>query len=160
MIRTALAVAAVGAALISGASPAPARGAPSAGADSVRVCVLVGDSLREVPAAVDAATGDTLVGGGQRFRDAHPSGTGYAESAEWYIASSPMVLGGRRYEKFGLPRVARPELLAPAGRHEGVPLFAEAGAAARPPEVYYVPVRPGCVFQPYLVPHANVRGRR
>jgi hypothetical protein len=109
---------------------------------------------------VDAATGDTLVEGGRRFRDAYPAGEGYAAGVNWYIAHSPMVVGGRRYEKFGLLRVLQPGLLAPAGRHEGVPLFAEAGAAARPPEVYYVPVRPGCVFQPYMVPHSDVRGRR
>jgi hypothetical protein len=34
------------------------------------------------------------------------------------------------------------------GEHAGVPLFSEAGWRG-PLEVLYIPVRPGCVFQPY-----------
>ncbi|HEV2733636.1 MAG TPA: hypothetical protein VGV85_02320 [Longimicrobiaceae bacterium] len=159
-MRASLAAAALGAALLASPSPAAAQGAATAGSDSLRVCVLVGDSLREVAATADAATGDTLVAGGQRLLEAYPPDRGYAEGATWYIANAPLVAGGRRHEKIGMPRVIAPGLLVPGGRHEGVPLFTDARAAGTVPEVYYVPVRRGCLFQPYVVPVYNVRGRR
>lgn len=159
-IRASLAAAALCAALVAAPSPAAAQGATSAGSDSLRVCVLVGDSLREVAAMEDAATGDTLVAGGRRLLEAYPPDRGYAEGAGWYIANSPLVVGGRRHEKIGMPRVIAPGLLVPGGRHEGVPLFTDARAVGTVPEVYYVPVRRGCLFQPYTVPVYSVRGRR
>jgi hypothetical protein len=151
-MRASLAAAALGAALLASPSPAAAQEAATAGPDSLRVCVLVGDSLREVPATRDAATGDTLVAGGRRFREAYPAGKGYAEGATWYAATSRLVIGKRRHEKIGQPRLIAPGLLALAGHHEGVPLFVEAGADVTVPPFYYVPVRPGCVFQAYEVP--------
>jgi hypothetical protein len=48
--------------------------------------------------------------------------------------------------------------VARAGDFQGVPIFAEAGQAR--PDVIYLPVRPGCEFQPYQVETkaGNVRG--
>jgi hypothetical protein len=154
-----LAVAALGV-LLASLSPAAAQGAAAAGSDSLRVCVLVGDSLREVAATTDTATGDTLVAGGQRLLEAYPPEKGYAEGATWYITNAPLVVGRHRHEKIGQPRVIAPGLLVPGGRHQGVPLFADARAVGTVPEVYYVPVRRGCLFQPYMVPVYSVRGRR
>lgn len=42
-----------------------------------------------------------------------------------------------------------PGALERVGSCDGVPLFGEVGAP-RPPEVYFVPVGPGCEFQPYI----------
>lgn len=137
--------------MLTALSPAAAQGAQSVGSDSLRVCVLVGDTLREVPATTDEATGDTLVGG-KRFREAYPAGKGYAESAPWYSARSWIDIGKRRHEKIGQARLVPPELLVPAGHHRGVPLFVAAGSDVTVPRFYYVPVRPGCVFQAYEVP--------
>ena len=160
MIRPSLAAAALGAALLVSPAPAGAQGSAAAGSDSLRVCVLEGDSLREVAATTDTATGDTLVAGGRRLLEAYPPEKGYAEGATWYIATSPLVVGGRRYDKFGMPRVIAPGLLAPGGRHQGVPLFVDARTVGTVPPIYYVPVRRGCLFQPYMVPVRDVRGRR
>ncbi|HLL46101.1 MAG TPA: hypothetical protein VK399_05315 [Longimicrobiaceae bacterium] len=159
-MRACLAAGVLGTALLFGVLPATAQGAPSAGPDSLRVCVLEGDSLREVAAATDAETGDTLVAGGRRLLEAYPPDRGYAEGAGWYIANSPLVVGGRRHEKIGMPRVIAPGLLVPGGQHQGVPLFTDARALGTVAEVYYVPVRRGCLFQPYVVPVYSVRGRR
>jgi hypothetical protein len=150
-MRASLAAAALGAALLASLSPATAQNATPAGSDSLRVCVLVGDSLRELPATIDPATGDTLVGG-KRFPAAFGKGRGYAESAPWYSARSWLVIGKRRHEKILQPRLIAPGLLAPAGRQKGVPLFVAAGDDVAGPRFYYVPVRPGCVFQAYEVP--------
>jgi hypothetical protein len=151
-VRASLAAAALGAALLAPPSPAAAQGAAAAASDSLRVCVLVGDSLRELPATIDPATGDTLAGG-KRYPAAFRKGRGYAESESWYVDNSAQTIHGHWTVKFGVIRVVLPPaLLAPVGRYRGVPLFVAAGAAAPVPPVYYVPVRPGCVFQPYAVP--------
>jgi hypothetical protein len=150
-MRASLAAAGLGAALLVAMSPAAAQGAATPGSDSLRVCVLAGDSLRELPATIDPATGDTLVGG-KRYPAAFRKGRGYAESKSWFVATSRLVIGGRRHEKIGQPRLIAPGLLAPAGHQAGVPLFVEAGADVPVPRFYYVPVRPGCVFQAYEVP--------
>jgi hypothetical protein len=51
--------------------------------------------------------------------------------------------------RYGLPRVLGVNEVTRMGEFQGVPLFAEAGQSR--PEVVYVPVRPGCEFQPYQV---------
>lgn len=149
--RALLVAAALGAALVSGPPPAAARGAAHAGLDSLRVCVLVGDSLREVPGTTDPATGDTLTVAGRPFAEATLSGR-YAEREDWYVQRLPLTLQEHWTVKFGGLRVVPPELLAFAGHHEGVPLFVATGAYVTVPPIFYVPVRPGCVFQPYAVP--------
>jgi hypothetical protein len=65
----------------------------------------------------------------------------------------------RRYVKYGLPRVLGVNEVTRVGEFQGVPIFAEAGRTA-PYEVIYVPVRPGCEFQPYQteVKVGGVRG--
>jgi len=88
------------------------------------------------------------------------AGEGYAESATWFVNSEPVTFMGRRYVKYGLPRVLGTGDVHAAGTVQGVTVFAEHAANAEHPEVIYVPVRPGCEFQPYQyeVKAGGVRG--
>jgi hypothetical protein len=124
----------------------------------IRVCVVENGALREVTATYNTATGDTTVGG-RPFASAYPATTGYAAGQAWFINSEPITVMGRRYVKFGLPRVLGAGEVSRVGDHMGVPVFAEAGATGTS-EVIYLPVRPGCEFQPYQteVKTGGVRG--
>jgi hypothetical protein len=122
----------------------------------LRVCVVENGMLREVTAQYNTRSGDTTVNG-QPF-SALPT-TGYAAGATWYINNEPIRVNGRRYVRYGLPRVLGVSELMRSAEYQGVPVFAEAGAQGTP-EVLYVPVRPGCEFQPYQleVKAGGVRG--
>jgi hypothetical protein len=120
----------------------------------IRVCVVENGALREVRAMYNTQTGDTTVNG-----QPIPATTGYAAGATWYINNEPITVGGRRYVRYGLPRVLGVSEVTRTADYMGVPVFAEAGALGTP-EVLYVPVRPGCEFQPYQleVKAGGVRG--
>jgi hypothetical protein len=120
----------------------------------IRVCVVEGGMLREVTAMYNTQTGDTTVNG-QRI----PATTGYAAGATWYINNEPITVNGRRYVRYGLPRVLGVNEVTRTADYQGVSVFAEAGAQGTP-EVLYIPVRPGCEFQPYQleVKAGGVRG--
>jgi hypothetical protein len=125
---------------------------------TIRVCVVEGTALREVEAMYNPATGDTMVAG-QAFATAYPATTGYASGATWYINNEPITINGRRYVRFGLPRVVGVTEVSRTGEYQGVGVFTEASATGTP-DVIYIPVRPGCEFQPYQyeVPARGVRG--
>ncbi|HEX8272093.1 MAG TPA: hypothetical protein VF615_05545, partial [Longimicrobiaceae bacterium] len=59
----------------------------------------------------------------------------------------------------GLPRVVGVTEVSRTGEYQGVGVFTEASATGTP-DVIYIPVRPGCEFQPYQyeVPARGVRG--
>jgi hypothetical protein len=142
------------------APPPPAEIAPTPPSD-IQVCVVQDGELRMVRAQYETRTTDTLVDG-RPFAAVYPDTIGYAAAAEWYANDEYITLNGRRYVKYGLPRVILPhELLTRAGEYQGVPLFAEEGKVVAETEhgqtsdIRYVPVRPGCEFQPYEH-HANV----
>jgi len=115
----------------------------------VRVCVLKDGGLAAVPVVRDPRTGDSTYLD-QPFARAFPTDSTYAANAPWYASHERIALPGARYQyvKYGLPRVLPMELLARYGEHHGVPMFIEVGMPA-PPEVLYIPVRPGCEFQAY-----------
>ena len=113
----------------------------------IQVCVVEGGMLRNVTATYNTRTADTTYQG-RRFSEAFPATTGYAGGATWYINTEPMMLNGRRYVKYGLPRVLGVNEVTRVGEFQGVSVFAETGATGTP-EVVYVPVRTGCEFQPY-----------
>jgi hypothetical protein len=115
----------------------------------ISVCVVQNGALTTVTAQYNRTTGDTTVNG-QRFSVAYPATTGYAASATWYINNEPITVNGRRYVKYGLPRVLGVNEVTRVADYMGVPVFAEAGATGAT-EVLYIPVRPGCEFQPYQV---------
>ena len=120
----------------------------------IRVCVVENGALREITAMYNTQTGDTTVNG-QRI----PATMGYAAGATWYINNEPITVNDRRYVRYGLPRVLGVNEVTRAGEFQGVSVFAEAGAQGTP-EVLYIPVRPGCEFQPYQleVKAGGVRG--
>ncbi|HEV2145936.1 MAG TPA: hypothetical protein VGR37_00820 [Longimicrobiaceae bacterium] len=137
--------------------PPPPPAAPAM--QTIRVCVVEGTALREVEAMYNPATGDTMVAG-QRFSMAFPAtAPAYAAGATWFINNEPIMMNRRRYVKFGLPRVVSPTDVRRIGEHQGVGVFADATATGTP-DVIYIPVRPGCEFQPYQyeVPARGVRG--
>jgi hypothetical protein len=113
----------------------------------IQVCVVEGGALRNVTATYNTQTSDTTYQG-RRFNEAFPATTGYAGGATWYINTEPITINGRRYVKYGLPRVLGVTEVTRTGEFQGVSVFAEAGATGTP-EVVYVPVRTGCEFQPY-----------
>ena len=125
---------------------------------TIQVCVVQNGALTNVSAVYNTANGDTTVNG-QRFATAYPATTGYAAGATWFINNEPITVNGRRYVKYGLPRVLGVNEVSRTADFMGVPVFAEAGATAGT-EVIYVPVRPGCEFQPYQldVKVGGVRG--
>lgn len=143
-------------------APAPPPPAPPA-EERIRVCIVEGTTLREVEAIYTPAQGDTVVMvDGQRrpFAEAYrPVEPNYAAGATWFVNNEPVMVSNRRFVKYGLPRVVAPADLRHVGTVNGVNIFA-AGDAGENPEVVYVPVRPGCEFQPYQyeVPVRRVRG--
>ena len=119
---------------------------------TISVCVLENATLKEVSASYNTRTGDTLVTistGPVYFRAVHPNDASYAADHAWYIRNNTLRHRGRRYRKYGLPRVLGVSEIARVTSTVGpVPLFVEKGAPDLP-EVLYVPVRVGCEFQPY-----------
>ncbi|HYH78883.1 MAG TPA: hypothetical protein VEX86_03780 [Longimicrobium sp.] len=113
------------------------------------VCVVRGGQISSVDAQFYPGSGDTIVGG-QKFAEAYPAGGAeYAADARWYIDNEPITFNGTRYVKYGLPRVLGATEVVNVGTHQGVAAFAETAGSQAMPEVIYVPVRPGCEFQPY-----------
>lgn len=117
--------------------------------DTIPICVIRGDSLDLVSAVIVRETGDTLVDGvpfSQRYANVSPP---YAASAAWFAENQPINFGGRWY--YGgnhPPQTISRDLLALVGHYSDVPIYAEMGDSL--PEILYVPIRPGCVFQSYI----------
>lgn len=129
-------------------------GQHSAGTGGVSLCIVENGELKAVAAVVDTTTGDTLVNG-RRLRDAYPvTLPPYARDAPW-LAREIIEVNGRRYAPYGPPRVIQPELLTRVGEFRGVPVFAETALAKEGQGGIFVPIRPGCEFQPHV---ANVHG--
>jgi hypothetical protein len=123
----------------------------------VRVCVVQDGNLTEVTARYNQTRGDTTYNG-QPFSTAFPATTGYAANAGWYINNEAITFNNRRYVKYGLPRVLGVTEVSRAGEFQGVSVFSEGGNMNA--EVIYIPVRPGCEFQPYQteIKTGGVRG--
>jgi hypothetical protein len=124
------------------------------------ICVLRDGAIANVEVAIDPQTGDTLLDG-RPFAEAHPvEFPPYAAATTWYINHGRVEYHGRTLMKHSLPLVFAPDQLQHAGEFQGMPLFAEAGVSGIP-DVVFVFVRPGCVFQAYQVDYSvgAVRGR-
>ena len=119
----------------------------------VRKCIFTADAVREVNAVYDPATGTThVVQNGRRvaFDDAYPMGPQHAAGATWYINNEPIEVNGRRYVKYGLPRILGVNEVTRIAHYQQALVFSEPGMGATP-EVVYVAVRQGCEFQPYML---------
>lgn len=142
--------------------PPPPPPAPPANRQ-IQVCVVQNGQLQNITALFRPATNDTVVGS-QSFSQAHPTtAPNYGAGAPWFIQADTMAFSGSTWVKFGVMRVVQPQQLQRVGDNNGTPIFAEAGrtpaaAPAAPYDVVYVPVRPGCEFQPYQ-PRAAIRPR-
>jgi hypothetical protein len=115
---------------------------------ALEICVLVDDDLRIVTGIFRPETGDTLINN-VPFREAYPLlAPTYASVAPWFVQSDSMRFNQQLYVRFGLTRRMAPENLERVGDHQGTAIFAEIGEEVPHPALL-VPVRPGCVFQPY-----------
>lgn len=131
----------------------------------VKVCVIDQTGHREVEALYRPASGDTVIlqgGGPVPLEAAYPSATEYAEGKRWYTDLGTIHLLGRRYEPYLKLRTVTPTNLRPGGNvlhraatYDGVAVFAER-SDSDPPKLLYLPVRPGCLFQPYIDSAARV----
>jgi hypothetical protein len=122
--------------------PAPAPPA----AEEIPVCVVKDGALALVTVTRDPVSGDTTVNG-EPFARVFPD-SGLAGEAAWFAAGEPVVFEGRRFVKFGGPRVLDVGDVARAGEYRGVPVFAQPGARV---DVVYLPIRQACEFQPYAL---------
>ncbi len=144
--------------------PAPAPAVPAATrestiiADPAMSCVVQGGRIFQVEIEYRSATSDSLVNG-RPFHEVFPLTAEYASTARWYHANEPIVVAGRRYIKYGLPRILGTRDVMLVGSYQGVSVFAEPPSAGRT-EIIYLPIEVGCMFQPYQVGHfgAAVRG--
>lgn len=155
----------VAAAVPAAPRPAPAPMAPPAtppaapSETAMRICVVDGNRLTEVDAIYIAARRDTVVMvDGQRrpFGSVYPAtGAGYARMQ---TESGAITVSGREYVRFGVARIVPSAQLEWVGESDGVGLYAQRGSEA-PYETLYLPLRPGCEFQPYRMREAiRVRG--
>lgn len=145
----------------------PAAGTATAESRRPHACIVQGGELRNVEVRI-SATGDTLAMDGRPFAEAYPAtlANGYAAQAEWYRKDNEAHFqpGGISHHKLGLPRVITPEMaiggkpvLVRFGEYRGVGLFAVPDELGRPGAtahdlIVYVPVGPGCLWQPYEYP--------
>lgn len=114
-----------------------------------RACVVQNGKVAEVELVYNFMTGDSLYQG-VPFAQAFPSGREYAEAAQWYVDNMPIVYQpGPRFIRYGLPRLLKPEQITRIGEYDGVGVYGEAGWTQFH-DVIYLPVRPGCWFQPYV----------
>lgn len=132
--------------------PVPVTPPPPVVENPIRVCVIQGTALTDVDAIYVPSRGDTLVvvnGVRRPFAEVYPAvAPQYAASATWYVNNDRFTFMNRNYVKFGLTRVISPNELTRIGETQGVGVYAQPGMAT-PPDVIFVPVRPGCEFQPY-----------
>ncbi len=141
---------------------APLPPPPARGEQAIQVCVIEGRIVGDIDAVYLPSTGDTVVvedGVRRPFAEAYPATPPeYAAGAEFFLNSDPIRFMDRRYVRLGLPRRVRPSQVTRIGEYQGVGIFGEAGVPT-PPDVLYIPIRPGCEFQPYESEQA-VRGVR
>lgn len=116
----------------------------------LEICVVRGGELEMVTVEYNTASGDTTYQG-VPFSRAFPPDAGYAAGARWYVDNIPIVYQpGPRFIRYGLPRTLRPDEVTRIGEYDGVGVYGEAGWTGFH-DVIYLPVRPGCWFQPYVV---------
>jgi hypothetical protein len=110
------------------------------------------NNLVTVSVSTDPATNQLLVAGtNQLLLSKYPNtAPPYFALRPMFVNNAPIVFSDRRYVKFGLPRILRISDVGRVGIYLASPVFAAAGSR-RPYEVLYLPVQPGCEFQPYQI---------
>lgn len=123
---------------------------PSPSAVGSELCTVQNDRLIRVSAHVDVESGDTILAG-RSTRDWYRDEQGpFAGGKEWFQRNQPVVLNGRTFAKYALPRTLQPQDLIFATYFNDTPLFVEAGAGRDDPSVLYALVDAACNFQPYM----------
>jgi len=103
-----------------------------------------------------STNGDALADG-VPFGNAYPSSyPPYVATAPWYVTGEFVRFGQRVYGRNDPPQEIASELLRFVGRYRGVPVFKVADEETVPPTIIYLPVRPGCVFQPLSAVEGHV----
>jgi hypothetical protein len=123
---------------------------PGAVCRCIRICVVQNGRLREVPVRYNTRPGDTLTVDGLPFSSLAPLTGEYASVAGWYVNREPIMVRGRPFARYGLPRVLGINEVTKVGEYRDVGLYAEAQDTASAARVVYLPTRPGCEFQPYM----------
>jgi len=113
------------------------------------VCIVRNGRLEEVEIEYNPQRGDSTYQS-RPFSAAFPTDSTYALNAAWYRDNEPIAFARGRYVKYGLPRILGTTDVVPFGDFQGVTVFAEPTMNRDRPEVIYIPVRPGCEFQPYI----------
>jgi hypothetical protein len=74
----------------------------------------------------------------------------YAQLTPWFKNNEQITYKGKKFVKYGLPRVLGVTEIELSDKYKDVGVYIERGYAGKV-EVIYIPVRPGCEFQPYQV---------
>lgn len=111
-------------------------------------CVVRDGAFTQAAFEYHPATGDSTVNG-RLFREVFPVTAEHARDAAWYVNHEPITFKGRRYVKYGLPRVLGSADVVPAGSYRGVAVFVETGENPDRPDIIYLVVDPRCEFQSY-----------
>ena len=143
------------------APPAPIVAAPAAEASDqplattiteFQPCVMRDFNLPSTNGVYAVVPVDTMYRG-KRIAEAFPAPGQYAADAPWFINGEAITIGELRYVKSGQPSVlgANSVMRWRGEEKRGVAIFIDAGhwGTRHPPQVVYVPVRPGCEFQSY-----------
>ena len=121
--------------------------------ENTSVCVVDRSArrgLRTVEAQREVGSGELFLSeGGKRRRLEVSADRGYALSEPWFREDREIRQYGRRYSKHGPRRVVPASALTLGADHEGIPVFLDRNDIERP-SALYIPVEPGCIFQPYV----------
>jgi len=109
--------------------PPPEPAPPMAAPEPAPVCRVEGGQVVTTPGQGEAGAG----------------------MASWFVNGEPVTFNGRRYVKYGLPRVLGATDVVSVGTYQGVAVFAEPSADRMRPEVIYIAPGSACEFQPYQV---------
>lgn len=115
-------------------------------------CVIEAGILKSITADYDPSTGKYTVNSNGAIRpldEVYPAnGNQYAAAASWYINNETITVNGKRYLKFGLPRILGVHEIQKAAEFRGIGIYIESGTKDIS-EFIYLPARRGCEFQPY-----------
>lgn len=133
--------------------PAPAAApAPWAGMTPTQTCTYTPGAGRIEMAMVKAWVVNHRMDGvivrNDRELTREEAGLSYADGRPWYESGEALTIRGRRYEKYGLPRIVSPYELEYVAEHDTVYVGAEEGDTARD-VVYILTSGLECAFQPY-----------
>lgn len=132
-------------------APAPVP-IPEHEVSRIPLCVVQNGRFVDVSSIYNPVIGDSTVNG-RPLHEVYPVTAEHAVSTSWYANNEPITFAGRRWVKYGLPRVLNSSEVLFSGTYQGVAVFVDAAdAPARPTGYIYVVVSPLCEFQPYTGP--------